>query len=51
MAERGTDTCSETEDSGGLSLSAAEDDRGQSSRHSDTMESTITYKQEVGCDQ
>lgn len=51
MAERGTDTCSETEDSGGLSLSAAEDDRGQSSRHSDTMESMITYKQEVGCDQ
>lgn len=42
MDERGTDTRSEMDESGGLSLSAAEDDKGQSSRHRDTMESTIT---------
>lgn len=42
MAERGMDTRSEMDDSGGLSLSAAEADKGQSSRHRDTMESTIT---------
>lgn len=42
MVERGTDTRSEMDESGGLSLSAAEDDKGQSSRHRDTMESTIT---------
>ena len=43
MDERGTDTRSEMEESGGVSLSAAEDDRGQSSRHRDTIESTITW--------
>lgn len=42
MLERGTDTRSEMDESGGLSLSAAEDDKGQSSRHRDTIESTIT---------
>lgn len=42
MAERGMDTRSETDERGGLNLSAAEEDRGQSSRHRDTMESTIT---------
>ncbi len=42
MAERGMDTRSETEDNGGLSLSAAEEDKGQSSRQRDTIESTIT---------
>lgn len=42
MAERGMDTRSETDDSGGLSLSAAVEDKGQSSRHRDTIESTIT---------
>lgn len=42
MDERGTDTRSEMDESGGLSLSAAEDDKGQSSRHRDTIESTIT---------
>lgn len=42
MAERGTETRSETDDSGGLNRSAAQADSGQSSRHSDTMESTIT---------
>lgn len=42
MDERGTDTRSVMDESGGLSLSAAEDDNGQSSRHRDTMESTIT---------
>lgn len=42
MAERGMDTRSETDESGGLSLSAAEEDKGQSSRQRDTMESTIT---------
>lgn len=44
MAERGTDTRSDTDDSGGASLSAADADRGQSSRHRDTIESTITCK-------
>lgn len=43
MDERGTDTRSEMDESGGLSLSAAEDDKGQSSRHRDTIESTITW--------
>lgn len=42
MAERGMDTRSETDESGGVNLSAAEEDRGQSSRQRDTMESTIT---------
>lgn len=42
MDERGTDTRSEMDESGGLSLSAADDDKGQSSRQRDTMESTIT---------
>ena len=42
MAERGMDTCSETDESGGLNLSAAEEDKGQSSRQRDTIESTIT---------
>lgn len=42
MAERGMDTRSETDESGGLNLSAAEEDKGQSSRQSDTIESTIT---------
>lgn len=42
MAERGMDTRSETDERGGLSLSAAEEDRGQSSRQRDTIESTIT---------
>lgn len=42
MAERGMDTRSETDERGGVSLSAAEEDRGQSSRQRDTMESTIT---------
>lgn len=44
MAERGMDTRSETDESGGLSLSAAEEDKGQSSRQRDTIESTITCK-------
>lgn len=43
MAERGMETCSEMEESGGLILSAAADDKGQSSRQRATMESTITY--------
>lgn len=42
MAERGMDTRSETDESGGLNLSAAAEDKGQSSRQRDTMESTIT---------
>lgn len=42
MAERGMDTRSDTDESGGLNRSAAEEDNGQSSRQRDTMESTIT---------
>lgn len=42
MAERGMDTRSETDERGGLNLSAAEEDKGQSSRQRDTIESTIT---------
>ena len=42
IAERGMDTRSETDESGGLNLSAAEEDKGQSSRQRDTIESTIT---------
>lgn len=42
MAERGMDTRSETDESEGLNLSAADDDKGQSSRQRDTIESTIT---------
>lgn len=44
MVERGIETRSEMEESGGLSLSAAEEDMGHSSRHRDTMESTITWE-------
>lgn len=42
MAERGMDTRSETDESGGLNLSAAEEDKGHSSRQRETIESTIT---------
>lgn len=42
MAERGMETRSETDESGGLSLSAADEDKGQSSRQRDTIESMIT---------
>lgn len=42
MAERGIETCSEMDDKGGLSLSAAEQDMGHNSRQRDTMESTTT---------
>ena len=42
MAERGMETRSETEESGGLRRSAAAEERGHSSRQRDTMESTIT---------
>lgn len=42
MLARGMDTCSEMEDKGGLSLSAAEQDIGHNSRHRDTIESTTT---------
>lgn len=42
MLVRGMDTCSEMDEKGGLSLSAAEQDMGQSSRQSDTIESTTT---------
>lgn len=47
MAERGMETCSEMEDRGGLSLSAARQDMGHSSRHRDTMESTTTWTEQV----
>lgn len=43
MVVRGMDTCSEMEEKGGLSRSAAAQDMGQSSRHRDTMESTTTW--------
>lgn len=46
IAERGIDTRSETDESVGLNRSAAEEDKGQSSRQRDTIESTITCK---GC--
>lgn len=45
MAERGMETRSETDESGGLSLSAADEDKGQSSRQRDTIESMITCKE------
>lgn len=45
MAERGMETCSEMDERGGLSLSAAEQDMGHNSRHRDTMESTTTWTQ------
>lgn len=45
IAERGIDTCSEIDERGGLSLSAAAQDMGHSSRHRDTMESTTTWTQ------
>lgn len=48
MAERGMDTRSETDDIEGLSLSAAVEDKGQSSWHRDTMESTITCSGHTG---
>lgn len=44
MAERGMETCSEMDERGGLSLSAAEQDIGHNSRHRDTIESTTTWK-------
>ncbi|CAB1317233.1 unnamed protein product, partial [Coregonus sp. 'balchen'] len=47
MVERGMETRSEMEESGGLSRSAAEEDMGHSSRHRDTMESTITWELSV----
>lgn len=43
MVERGMETCSEMDDRGGLSLSAAEQDMGHNSRQRDTMESTTTW--------
>lgn len=43
MADRGMDTRSEMDESGGLSRSAAAADSGQSSRHRVTMESTMTW--------
>lgn len=42
MADRGMDTRSEMDESGGLSRSAAAAESGQSSRHRATMESTMT---------
>lgn len=45
MAERGMETCSEMEEKGGLSLSAAEQDIGHNSRQRETMESTTTCVQ------
>lgn len=42
MLARGMDTCSEMDEKGGLSLSAAEQDIGHSSRQRDTIESTTT---------
>lgn len=45
MEERGIETCSEMDERGGLSLSAAEQDMGHSSWHRDTMESTTTWEQ------
>lgn len=45
MAERGMETCSEMDERGGLSLSAAEQDMGHNSRHRDTIESTTTWTQ------
>lgn len=42
MLARGMETCSEMDEKGGLSLSAAEQDMGHSSRHRDTIESTTT---------
>ena len=45
MDERGIETCSEMDERGGLSLSAAEQDKGHNSRHRDTIESTTTWTQ------
>lgn len=47
MLARGMDTCSEMEEKGGLSLSAAEQDMGHNSRQRDTIESTTTCLQET----
>lgn len=47
MLARGMDTCSEMEEKGGLSLSAAEQDMGHSSRQRDTIESTTTCGREA----
>lgn len=45
MAARGMETCSEMEEKGGLSLSAAEQDIGHNSRQRETIESTTTCVQ------
>lgn len=47
MLARGMDTCSEMDEKGGLSLSAAEQDMGHSSRQRDNMESTTTCEPEA----
>lgn len=47
MLVRGMDTCSEMDEKGGLSLSAAEQDIGHSSRQRDTIESTTTCVRET----
>lgn len=47
MLARGMDTCSEMDEKGGLSLSAAEQDIGHNSRQRDTMESTTTCVRET----
>lgn len=47
MLARGMDTCSEMDEKGGLSLSAAEQDIGHNSRHRDTIESTTTCVREA----
>lgn len=47
MLARGMDTCSEMDEKGGLSLSAAEQDIGHNSRHRDTIESTTTCGREA----
>lgn len=45
MAARGMETCSEMDEKGGLSLSAAEQDIGHNSRQRETIESTTTCVQ------
>lgn len=47
MLARGMDTCSEMDEKGGLSLSAAEQDIGHNSRQRDTIESTTTCVREA----
>lgn len=47
MLARGMDTCSEMDENGGLSLSAAEQDIGHNSRQRDTIESTTTCARET----